>query len=94
MLAEEALRRGAMALTLEVRFSNKAAQELYRRFGFAPVGVRKGYYQQPDEDALIMWVHDACNDQYRLLLDGHRRRLSSPLQVTMAHVVVSTEGTT
>ncbi|CAN5876329.1 ribosomal protein S18-alanine N-acetyltransferase [soil metagenome] len=55
-LTEEAIRRGAGSLTLEVRMSNQAAQGLYRRFGMSPVGVRKQYYT--DEDALIMWVHD------------------------------------
>ncbi len=55
-LVEKALGAGAKALTLEVRVSNEAAQALYRRFGMAPVGVRKQYYR--DEDALIMWVHD------------------------------------
>jgi ribosomal-protein-alanine N-acetyltransferase len=50
--------RGAHALTLEVRVSNTGAQELYRRFGFAPAGVRKAYYPDNDEDALIMWAHD------------------------------------
>ncbi len=44
-------------LTLEVRASNAAARRLYQRLGFAPVGVRRGYYRD-GEDALIMWVHD------------------------------------
>lgn len=55
-LTSEALRRAARSMTLEVRSSNVAAQRLYRRFGMAPVGVRKQYYQ--DEDAMIMWVRD------------------------------------
>lgn len=55
-LVEQALAGEAGSLTLEVRASNAAAQSLYRRFGMAPVGVRKNYYR--DEDALIMWVHD------------------------------------
>jgi ribosomal-protein-alanine N-acetyltransferase len=55
-LAEAAIGSGARSLTLEVRRSNVAAQALYRRFGMAPVGVRKQYYR--DEDALIMWAHD------------------------------------
>ena len=52
--------RGAASMTLEVRASNVAAQQLYRRFGFAPVGIRPGYYATPApaEDAVIMWVHD------------------------------------
>ncbi|MBX3605128.1 MAG: ribosomal protein S18-alanine N-acetyltransferase [Piscinibacter sp.] len=49
--------RAAQRLWLEVRRSNPRAQELYRRFGFVPVGVRKGYYPAPlgqREDALVM----------------------------------------
>ncbi|MEX1271287.1 MAG: GNAT family N-acetyltransferase, partial [Acidimicrobiia bacterium] len=61
-LIDHALASGAGALTLEVRVSNEAAQALYRRFGMAPVGVRKQYYR--DEDALIMWVHDIDSDAY------------------------------
>lgn len=55
-LAAEAIEQGAKSMTLEVRASNEPAQRLYRRFGMAPVGVRKKYYH--DEDAMIMWVHD------------------------------------
>ena len=58
VLAREAIARGRASLTLEVRLSNLGAQELYRRFGFAPVGVRKGYYVETNEDALVMWAHE------------------------------------
>jgi ribosomal-protein-alanine N-acetyltransferase len=61
-LVDAALAGGARSLTLEVRASNTAAQALYRRFGMAPVGVRKQYYR--DEDALIMWVHDIDSPEY------------------------------
>jgi len=54
---------GAEHLTLEVRASNRRAQEFYRKFGMAPVGVRKHYYR--DEDALIMWAHDITGAGYR-----------------------------
>lgn len=53
-----ARRAGATAATLEVRGSNAAALALYRRLGFAPVGVRRRYYDDPPEDALVMWLHD------------------------------------
>ena len=43
------------AYTLEVRTSNRPAISLYERFGFRPAGVRKRYYQDTGEDALIMW---------------------------------------
>jgi ribosomal-protein-alanine N-acetyltransferase len=72
-LAREAIARGAVALTLEVRMSNKAAQDMYRRFGFAPVGVRKNYYQEVNEDALVMWVHEIDQPAYAELLDAIER---------------------
>lgn len=68
-LAREALRRGATSLTLEVRLGNKAAQNLYRRFGFRPVGVRKNYYAETKEDALVMWAEDVAGAEYARLLD-------------------------
>jgi [ribosomal protein S18]-alanine N-acetyltransferase len=55
-LIQDALLIGANAVSLEVRVSNYGAQRLYSRFGFRPVGIRKRYYQDPEEDALIMWV--------------------------------------
>ena len=70
VLVREALRRGATSLTLEVRLANKAAQNLYRHFGFRPVGVRKGYYAETKEDALVMWAEDVATDDYARLLDG------------------------
>jgi ribosomal-protein-alanine N-acetyltransferase len=70
VLAREAIARGATSLTLEVRMSNKGAQEMYRRFGFVPVGVRKNYYQETNEDALVMWVHEVDRPAYGELLDA------------------------
>lgn len=52
----EAIRRGAVLATLEVRQSNIAAQELYRSFGFEQVGQRRRYYKDNLEDALILTV--------------------------------------
>lgn len=54
----DAIALGVTQLTLEVRMSNEAARALYGRFGFSPGGVRRGYYSDNGEDALIMWVHD------------------------------------
>ena len=53
-LIEEALGRRCTIITLEVRASNEAAQGFYRRFFFKTVGVRKGYYSDNREDALLM----------------------------------------
>lgn len=46
--------RGALAATLEVRESNRAARRLYDGLGFHPVGLRKGYYSKTNEDAIVM----------------------------------------
>jgi ribosomal-protein-alanine N-acetyltransferase len=69
VLAREARRHGMTALTLEVAASNEPAQALYRRFGLAPVGVRKNYYEDLREDAVIMWAHDLDGDGYGRRLD-------------------------
>ena len=64
------LERGARNLTLEVRATNDGAQRLYSRFGMAAVGVRKHYYR--DDDAVIMWVTDIDQPEYRKRLDEIR----------------------
>jgi ribosomal-protein-alanine N-acetyltransferase len=48
--------RGMKRMTLEVRVSNTVAQRLYEKFGFRVEGVRRGYYSDNGEDALIMWA--------------------------------------
>jgi ribosomal-protein-alanine N-acetyltransferase len=53
-LLAEAGRRGCTEVFLEVRVDNDRAQRLYRRHGFAGVGLRRGYYQPPGADALVM----------------------------------------
>jgi ribosomal-protein-alanine N-acetyltransferase len=74
-LAREAIARGATALTLEVRLSHRGAQQLYQRFGFVSVGVRKGYYADTGEDALIMWAHDVDQPEYAALLERLEARV-------------------
>lgn len=56
-LISRAAARGANRMTLEVRASNATAQNLYRKLGFVtrPGAVRKGYYTDTAEDAIIMW---------------------------------------
>jgi ribosomal-protein-alanine N-acetyltransferase len=69
-LVERAVGRGARHLTLEVRATNTDAQLLYERFGFSPVGKRKGYYQ--GEDAIVMWALDVDAEEYGARLDEIR----------------------
>jgi ribosomal-protein-alanine N-acetyltransferase len=68
-LIGEAQRMGSHAMSLEVRVTNWGAQRMYARFGFRPVGVRKGYYQETGEDAVIMWTDDIRTPEYRRVLD-------------------------
>jgi len=60
-LAVEALRQsimeGAKTATLEVREKNIAAIRLYEGLGFVRAGVRRGYYEKPNDNAVIMWHH-------------------------------------
>ena len=55
-LIETALARGARWMTLEVRTSNQTAQALYKKYGFKEIGLRKGYYSDNREDAIVMWT--------------------------------------
>ncbi|QXE03322.1 ribosomal protein S18-alanine N-acetyltransferase [Terribacillus sp. DMT04] len=54
---EQAILAGAYRLSLEVRVSNLPAQHLYRKFGLVPGGIRKNYYTDNQEDAIVMWVN-------------------------------------
>jgi len=68
-LIQAAIGLGAEAVSLEVRVSNWGAQRLYGLFGFRPVGVRKNYYQEIGEDALIMWADEIRTDPYARQLE-------------------------
>src|SRR5438874_9888469 len=68
-LIQGGLGLGATAASLEVRVTNWGAQSMYSRFGFAPVGVRKNYYQETNEDAVIMWVDQIRTPEYRRRLE-------------------------
>ena len=88
VLFREAIALGLEDLTLEVRVTNRAAQELYRRFGFVPGGVRPNYYSDIKEDALIMWAHGIGTDEGAARLD----ELTSSLPVALHELVVDRAG--
>jgi ribosomal-protein-alanine N-acetyltransferase len=69
VLARTARERGAEAMTLEVRATNHGAQALYHQFGFVPAGIRKNYYAEVHEDAIVMWAHDIQLDSYAARLE-------------------------
>lgn len=71
----EAIARGAEVISLEVRVTNTSAQEMYAKFGFDVVGVRKGYYIETKEDAYVMEVSRANSTDYRNMLSAIRHEL-------------------
>jgi len=66
---------GARDCTLEVRLGNERAKRLYQRFGFAPVALRRGYYHDNHEDAIVMWLYD-LDDEIEL---ARRERIRASL---------------
>jgi [ribosomal protein S18]-alanine N-acetyltransferase len=76
---------GVRQLSLEVAANNEPAQSLYRRFGFAPVGVRKNYYPVTGEDAIVMWAYDIDSPEYAERLEGLGRPRQSDEHPPEAH---------
>jgi ribosomal-protein-alanine N-acetyltransferase len=67
-IIEMARKLKARIVTLEVRVSNIAAQTLYSKYGFAQVGVRRGYYMDNKEDGLLMSTEDISSAQFQELI--------------------------
>ena len=71
----------AKVVTLEVRASNSVAQNLYAKYGFKNVGMRRGYYTDNREDAIIMTTDNLTTDsfekQYRGLKDALFQKLGN-----------------
>ncbi len=76
---EAADRLGATHVTLEVRVSNTVAQRLYEKYRFGRVGLRKGYYSDTGEDALIMTVEGINTAAYRRFLESSKAKLTARL---------------
>jgi ribosomal-protein-alanine N-acetyltransferase len=81
VLADLARDNAVDHLTLEVRMGNEPGKALYRRFGFAPAGIRKNYYAEVGEDALVMWAHDISTPAYDQRLDAIRASLPWPTRL-------------
>ena len=75
---EQARQMKSRVMTLEVRMSNHVAQNLYKKYGFTKRGVRRGYYSDNREDAVIMTTTPLGSDDYarsfRALSIAHERR--------------------
>lgn len=78
-MISEAAGMGANVVTLEVRVSNLAAQRLYEKYGFGTVGMRKGYYSDNNEDALIMTTEPIGSAAYQSRFNRLQRLLRQRL---------------
>jgi len=72
-LLEIARSLGARRSTLEVRKSNTGAIRLYEKFGFTAAAVRRGYYSDTGEDALVMWVNDLWHPSFEASFEARRK---------------------
>jgi [ribosomal protein S18]-alanine N-acetyltransferase len=70
---------GARWTTLEVRASNTVAQSLYRKYTFKEMGVRRRYYSDNGEDALVMWTDALDSESFLAAMVHHERRLAERL---------------
>jgi [ribosomal protein S18]-alanine N-acetyltransferase len=89
-LVESALNQKAELVTLEVRKSNRAAQNLYVKYGFAEAGMRRRYYPDNQEDALIMNTPPIQTETYRAL---YRERVDGLLARLRGHCHTPPAGT-
>ena len=74
-------REGVKYLTLEVRVSNQKAINLYEKSGFKSLGVRKAYYQDNNEDALIMWTENIFYDKFKSIFSKNIENLEKVVVV-------------
>lgn len=75
-ILEEGMARGAERATLEVRERNTAAHNLYLKYGFEDVAIRKNYYSDNHENAIIMWANNMLSPEYQAMLHDHKQRLA------------------
>ncbi len=68
--------------TLEVRISNYPAQELYKKYNFQSFGLRKKYYQDTQEDALIMWTENIWHSKFKDNFSFLREEIKNLIEVT------------
>lgn len=68
-------------MTLEVRCTNERAKNLYEGFGFKSLGVRKKYYQDNGEDAIIMWTENIFSEKYKKIYEENKNYLTNRIEL-------------
>ena len=77
-MIEYGMANRARRATLEVREHNRVAHNLYAKYGFIDVAVRKNYYSDNGENAIIMWANDLYDPKFQLTLQAEKRSLVFP----------------
>lgn len=80
-IIEDCYKEGVKYLTLEVRVSNTPAIKLYEKYGFQSLGTRKGYYQDNNEDALIMWTENIFYDKFKTKYQENIQKLKTLIEI-------------
>lgn len=84
---QTATKAGARWITLEVRVSNDQAQNLYYKYGFKSLGTRRKYYQDNNEDALVLWTENILDDEFKRMLKYKILQLDSREESARATVL-------
>lgn len=80
-IVEDCYKDKVKYLTLEVRVSNEPAIKLYEKYGFQSLGTRKGYYQDNNEDALIMWTENIFYDKFKEKYNANIEKLKTLIEI-------------
>ncbi len=79
-IIDECYKNMVKFITLEVRTSNTPAISLYEKYGFKSLGTRKGYYQDNNEDALIMWTENIFYDKFKSIYENNINLLDGKIR--------------
>ena len=80
-ILEYCYKEGIKYLTLEVRVSNNPAIGLYTKYNFNSLGTRKGYYQDNNEDALIMWTENIFYNKFKTRFEENKENLEKLIEI-------------
>ncbi len=78
-LLHQAIARGGSWITLEARESNEIAQRLYCKYGFSTIAIRRAYYSDNGENAIVMWAGHLRGELYRRRLGALEEKLETQL---------------
>ena len=85
-LLKDAIARELAWATLEVNENNLAAVNLYQKYGFQIAGKRKNYYQPAGDDALVLWLKNIQQDDFKTKLAQWQQQLNQRFSINYYHI--------